>query len=57
MQLGSPNFDAYARNLRRIYWMEFIDRQMLKSRPRAFRASIVAEPCEIIGVVRTSEKA
>ncbi len=49
MQLGSPNFDAYARNLRRIYWMEFIDRQMLQSRARAFRASIVTPPIEIIG--------
>lgn len=57
MQLGSPNFDAYARNLRRIYWMEFIDRQMLQSRERVFKASIVTWPSEVIGPESPTEKA
>lgn len=44
MQLGSPNFDAYARNLRRIMWAEFIDERMRTTRARQFRASLVESP-------------
>lgn len=44
MQLGSHNFDAYARNLRRIMWAEFIDVQIRARRDRHFRASLVDNP-------------
>ncbi len=39
---GSQSFEAYAKNLRRIYWAEFIDAQLRATRPERFRASIVA---------------
>jgi len=42
MQLGSETFDTYARNLRRIYWIDFIDRQMEERRSRAQRLSEIA---------------
>ena len=41
-QHGSPMFEAYTHNLRRVYWAEFIDAQMRATRPAQFRASIVA---------------
>lgn len=44
MLLGSHNFDAYARNLRRIMWAEFVDEQIRATRSRVFRASIVDSP-------------
>ena len=44
MQLGSADFDTYARNLRRIMWAEFIDEQMRATRNQAFRASLVNNP-------------
>ncbi len=44
MLLGSLHFDAYARNLRRIMWAEFVDEQMRTSRNRFFRASLVDSP-------------
>ncbi|MEW5963284.1 MAG: hypothetical protein AB1749_06935 [Pseudomonadota bacterium] len=28
MQLESPTLEAYTRNLRRIYWIEFIEREL-----------------------------
>jgi alpha-D-ribose 1-methylphosphonate 5-triphosphate synthase subunit PhnI len=37
-------FEAYTRTLRRIYWAEFVDAQLMASRPAQFRASIVEEP-------------
>ncbi len=43
-QHGSPLFEAYTRNLRRIYWSEFIDRQTEASRASTFRASLVNDP-------------
>lgn len=43
-QHGSPLFEAYTRNLRRLYWSEFIDRQMDASRNSTFKASIVNDP-------------
>ena len=43
-QHGSPLFEAYTRNLRRLYWSEFIDRQMDASRNATFKASIVEDP-------------
>ena len=39
---GSQTFEAYAKNLRRIYWAEFIDAQLRATRPEGFRASLVA---------------
>ncbi len=44
MQLGSADFDTYARNLRRIMWAEFIDEQMRATRHHQFRASLVEDP-------------
>ena len=44
MLLGSHNFDAYARNLRRIMWAEFVDEQMRSTRAQHFRASLVESP-------------
>lgn len=41
---GSPTFEAYTRNLRRIYWAEFVDAQIAAARPLSFRASLVADP-------------
>lgn len=37
---GSPLFEAYVRNMKRLAWAEFIDHQSLDARP-AFRASLV----------------
>lgn len=44
MPHGSPLFEAYTRNLRRLYWAEFIDRQTELARPAQFRASIIQDP-------------
>ena len=44
MQLGSADFDTYARNLKRIMWAEFIDEQMRATRTHHFRASLVDDP-------------
>ncbi len=41
---GSPMFASYTRNLRRIYWVEFIDAQTEAARPSRFRASLVNAP-------------
>lgn len=41
---GSPLFESYSRNLRRLYWSEFIDQQLEGTRPTAFRASLVSDP-------------
>ncbi|HMN36435.1 MAG TPA: hypothetical protein PKD49_01810 [Hyphomicrobium sp.] len=41
---GSPLFEAYTRTLRRIYWAEFVDRQLDAARPQHFKASIVESP-------------
>lgn len=44
MQLGSPNFEAYNRTLRRVMWADFIDEQMRVARENSYRASLVQEP-------------
>ncbi len=41
---GTPSFEAYARNLRRLLWADFIEAQMAATRPAQFRASIVENP-------------
>lgn len=41
---GSPLFETYTRNLRRLYWAEFIDTQSRAVRAETFRASIVVAP-------------
>ena len=41
---GSPGFEAYARNLRRLMWADFIEGQMTATRPAQFRASLVESP-------------
>lgn len=46
MRLGSANFDSYARNLRRLHWMEFLDAQIRLKQRHAFRASLITPPCE-----------
>ena len=38
---GSPLFEAYTRNLRRVLWAEFVDAQNQAARPLNFRASLV----------------
>ena len=38
---GSPLFEAYTRNLRRVFWAEFVDAQNQAARPLNFRASLV----------------
>ena len=38
---GSPLFEAYVRNMKRLAWAEFIDSQSLIARPQTFRASLV----------------
>ena len=43
-QHGSPLFQAYSRNLRRLFWSEFIDQQMELVRPATFHASLVDNP-------------
>lgn len=40
---GSAMFDSYTRNLRRIYWSEFIDVQSQMSRGRDVLAASVPE--------------
>ncbi len=44
MQLGTPNFEAYNRTLRRIMWADFIDEQLRIARENSYRASLVKEP-------------
>lgn len=46
MSIGTQNFEIYARNIKRIYWAEFIDLQLRTARANQFRASLVAEPYE-----------
>ena len=43
---GSPMFDSYTRNLRRIYWAEFIDvqTQLTRQRNAAASAAPASEP-------------
>jgi hypothetical protein len=41
---GSPGFEAYTRNLRRLLWADFIEAQMSATRPAQFRASLVDNP-------------
>lgn len=41
---GSPTFETYTRNLKRIYWSEFVDAQLAAARPMNFRASLVDDP-------------
>lgn len=44
MPIGTQNFEIYARNIKRIYWAEFIDTQLRAARTTQFRASLVEEP-------------
>ncbi|MGQ0673113.1 MAG: hypothetical protein ACT4N2_09580 [Hyphomicrobium sp.] len=44
MQLGSTDFDTYARNLRRVLWSKFIETQVSAARAHSFRASLVDDP-------------
>ncbi|MEO1282195.1 MAG: hypothetical protein AAFV69_10715 [Pseudomonadota bacterium] len=46
MRLGSANFDSYARNLRRLHWMEFLDAQVRLKQRHTFRASLISPSCE-----------
>ena len=43
---GSPLFEAYTRNLRRLYWAEFVDAQNQAARPAQFKASLVEPPLQ-----------
>jgi hypothetical protein len=44
MQVGSQNFNAYNRTLRRILWADFIDEQLRVARESNYRATLVEEP-------------
>ncbi len=44
MQLGTPNFEAYNRTLRRVMLADFIDEQLRIARENSYRASLVQEP-------------
>ena len=41
---GSPGFEAYARNLRRLMWADFVETHMQAARPAQFKASLVDAP-------------
>lgn len=41
MTSGTTSFDRYARNLRRIFWAEFIDAQIRDMGQSTFRASLL----------------
>lgn len=43
MQVGSQNFNAYNRTLRRVLWADFIDEQLRIARENAYRATLVEE--------------
>lgn len=40
-QQGSELFDTYTRNLRRLYWADFIETQVRAAKLEQYRASIV----------------
>jgi len=40
---GSPLFESYTRNIRRIYWSDFIDAQLEAARPQHYKASIIED--------------
>lgn len=46
MQIASVYFDEYSRNLRRVLWSEFVDRQIRDRRRAQFRATLVGDPFE-----------
>lgn len=39
--MASPMFEVYDRNLRRIYWLCFIDDQLSNGKRSSFKASLV----------------
>ena len=43
---GSPEFESYARNLRRLISADVVDSHVQASRPSRFRASLVQSPLE-----------
>lgn len=43
--MGSQLFQVYDRNLRRMFWLSFIDEHMKDERRKQFRASLVGAPC------------
>lgn len=43
-QHGSPLFETYSRNLRRLYWAEFVDTQTQAVTTGQFRASLIEPP-------------
>jgi hypothetical protein len=43
-QHGSPLFETYSRNLRRLYWAEFVDAQTQAISNAQFRASLIEPP-------------
>ncbi len=48
MQHVQMSFEQYANNLRRIYWLEFIDQQVRAQNQTEFRASLVEANFEIV---------
>lgn len=42
------DFEDYARNLRRIFFAEFVEAKMREANGNGFRASLVTKPVEII---------
>ena len=45
--IGSSNFEAYNKLLRRIMWSDFIDEQLRIARENQFRASLVRDSIPI----------
>lgn len=56
MQLGSSNFENYARNLSRIYWSDFLDEQqrLLQARLVAAQRAIVLERVRLLSEVTSA---
>lgn len=48
MRTRMREFEDYARNLRRIFFTEFIEEKMRQANGEVFRASLVTKPVEII---------
>lgn len=45
--MASPNFQAYDRNLRRLFYASLVDECLKERRRVAFRASIVTNPLDV----------
>jgi hypothetical protein len=51
---GTPAFEAYVRNMRRLYWVDFVESQMQAARPSQFKASLVGPPLKDVDNLTTA---